>query len=261
MSITRKRTRYQSGFAAGPARPRKYYRPFVPPRVVGIPRAIAQVDTERKYFDEERAITAVTIIGTSWAGCEADPGTVNTLFAPTQGDDISNRTGRRADVMGIRIKGLLTGLKQTAQTTADEATLVRVVLVQDKQTNSAQLNAEDVISSGDATQAFNMFQSTAFFGRFKVLKDKRYITPATPVSIRTADQVTTTAQNMEVTGFEKDFKMNVKFRKPVRVNFNATNGGTVADIIDNSWHILAIANSADQGVRLSYKCRVVFVDP
>ncbi len=254
----RKRTRRQAGLRGvirapkritvirAAAQPRALT--FIP-RSLGTPRAV----TEHKYFDEERAATAVTVGTADWAGAEADPATVNTLFAPTTGNDFNNRVGRKVDVKRIMIRGQIQAAPQVNQTAADTAGRVRIILVQDMQTNTAQLNAEDVINSGDATQAISMFQNPAFFGRFRVLKDKEYVIQN--------PSITYDGTNIEQSGLIRKIKMTKKFFKAVRVSFNATNGGTVADIVDNSFHVIALTNNGDLAITLGYKVRTMFVDP
>lgn len=224
-------------------------RPVFVRRSYGNPKAI----TERKYFDTEVNGTALVGPSTSWAGGELDNGTLLTLFAPVTGDDYLNRTGRKVQVLSIKIRGEINCLAQINQSAADSAMKIRLCLVQDKQTNGGQLNAEDVINSGAASVAQDMFQNPAFFGRFKVLKDKSWTIQNPSLSYD--------GTNLEQSGLMKHFQWTVKFRKPVVVHFNATNGGTVADIIDNSFHIIGIANSITGfAPAISYKCRTTFLD-
>lgn len=207
--------------------------------------------TERKYFDTQ---ASGTIQGTSgsWAYGEADPATLLTLFVPTLGNDINNRIGRKVQLLSLKLHCEVVSPAQTNQTAPDASTVIRVILVRDMQTNGVQLNAEDVINSGDASQAFNMFQNTAFFGRFKVLKDKRYILQD--------PNITYDGTNMEQQGLSKYFSWTVKFRKPLYIHFNGINGGTVADIIDNSFHMLALCSDVALAPILRYKCRGTYID-
>jgi len=219
------------------------------PRAVGNPRAV----TERKYFDSENAGTAIQTKDDDWTGTEIDP-TANSLFTPVTGDDFNNRTGRKVRVINMRIKGILFIQSDTNNTAVLDITAVRLILYMDKQTNGAQAQGENVISSGGADDALCMFQNPANFGRFRILKDK-YFTLPQPL-------VTYDGTNIEQGGVEKPFKWNVNFRVPVDVHFNATNGGTIADIIDNSFHIICAKD--DQGTPcdmfLKYKCRTTFLD-
>lgn len=209
--------------------------------------------TERKYADKEYT-AAIAVMATTTSGGEADP-TGLALISPTQGDDIVNRDGRAYDVLSIKIRGQVSIAAQTAQTAADDPIYVRLLLVQDKQTNGGQLNSEDVMTSGTAATApmVMSYQNTAFFGRFEVLKDK-VITFSNPA-------LTYNGTNITQGSMLRNFKINHTFKTPVRVHCNATNGGTVADITDNSFHLIAGAGAVTAVPTLSYKSRVVFIDP
>jgi len=108
------------------------------------------------------------------------------------------------------------------------------------------------MGTGTGFAAIDAFQDSANFGRFKVWKDKTYTMGNQSASFD--------GTNMEFFGEMKQFKWNLKFKKPIVVNFNNTNGGTVADIVDNSFHIIAISYNAQQGVTLNYVCRIPFYE-
>jgi len=207
--------------------------------------------TERKYFDGQ-SNGNLNSSATSWAGCEADQGVYNCLGVPVQGNDIANRIGRKIQVLSLKLRGRVIIPPQQNQSTGDAAACIRVIIVLDKQTNGVQLNAEDVISSGQPNFGTEMFQNTAFFGRFKVLKDKKFVLQNPAVAYD--------GTNLEQQGLSKWFEWIIKFRKPVVMHFNATNGGTVADIIDNSFHCIASTSSTDLVPNLTFKYRMCFLD-
>jgi len=220
------------------------------PRTAG---ALAQ--TEMKYFDSSIASTAVAA-STDWTGTELDPTTLNTLFAPVQGNDIVNRIGREVMISKIKIRGFARCTSQATQAQFDAPTLVRLLLVQDKQTNAAQMQGEDVMAAtgGTADRVSIAFQNTSNFGRFRVWKDKIFVfTP--PAGVNDA-AVTTVSQ----AGLIKPFKFALKFRGGLRVRYNVTNGGTVADCVDNSFHVIATCTSNGMAPNICYDCRVVFAD-
>lgn len=225
-------------------------RVMVVPRVYGNPQAV----TERKYFDTDKDLsTVINIAGASWAGCELDPATVNTLFAPVEGNDFNQRQGRKVQVIQIKIKGFLTCAAQADATAADNANYVRLVFYEDTQTNGAQSQAEEVFASGSATlNNVCAFQNPANFGRFRVLKDRTFTLQRPSMSY---DGV-----NMEQGGLITPFKITHKFKKPVVVSFNAANGGTIADIVNNSWHFIGASSSSGLVPQIAYKCRVTYLD-
>lgn len=225
----------------------------------------AAVSGEMKYFDTENVATAIATVTTTWvAGTIVDPlATVNLgsaavatplcLFAPTVGSGLNQRIGRKVKVLKLKVHGFVTAAPQAAQTTTDAAARLRVILVQDKQTNAAQMTGANLIndSAGGAAATINAFQNPNNFGRFKVLKDK-FITMQDPNLCQNG--VTTMEQN----GLKVPFKFTVNFKQPVLVNFNATNGGTVADIIDNSFHVLCGCDTSTLASSISYYTRVCY---
>lgn len=219
-----------------------------------IPRSVAVVGTERKYFDSFLNNFAIPA-STDWQGTEADPATLNCLFCPTEGSDLDNRVGRRVNVRRIQLRGMFSCASQTDQTAADTAMVIRVILVQDMQTNGQQVQGETVMAAPGAASAaltVNTFQNPANFGRFRVLKDKTY-------KLEQADMVWD-GTNVEQSGYNHPFKLTVGFSRPNFVRFNATNGGTVADIVDNSFHLIVCANVISLAPKLYYQCRVVYTD-
>lgn len=203
-----------------------------------------QITADNHYFDTD--LSAAPILGTpnSWVGTTLDP-VANCIFSPLQGDDISNRQGRKVFVKKIRVNGVITVPYANSATTLQN-TKFRLILYQDMQTNGTQAQGDAVMSSGTASQSTDMFQNLANLGRFKVLKDK----------VMRSDRIMTgTGANIVAATQVIPFKFSVK---PLcYVNYNATNGGAVADVVDNSWHI-ACCTLNNISATLSYKVRTVF---
>lgn len=224
----------------------------------------AAVIGEMKYFDCDRSATAISACTTTWvAGTIMDPGTTINLgaaavatplclFAPTVGAALNQRIGRKVKVLKIKVAGEIVVAAQAAQATGDGGSVVRLLLVQDCQTNSAAMTGAQLLNDGTAgeTTVFS-FQNPNNFGRFRVLKDKRFIME-NPNSFN--DAATTGAQN----GLKRHFKFNVNFKQPIEVHFNATNGGTVADIVDNSFHIIVGTDLTNLAPNLSYYSRICY---
>lgn len=214
----------------------------------------AQVRGEMKYFDTERAATAIAAVTTTWgAGTILDPAVFNTLVVPTVGAAINQRIGREIKVYKIKIKGEIIVPTQAAQAAADNASVMRYLLVQDQQTNAAQMTSAQLLSDQAAADTtIHAFQNLNNFGRFKVLKDKYVVFGNLNVA------GSPTAADLVQSGTKKTFKCSVKFRKPVSIRFNATNGGTVADIIDNSFHFIIAAENVVYVPTVSYVSRVCY---
>jgi len=206
---------------------------------------------DNHYFDTERTVTAVTQNLASWTGTEYDPNTsaMLCLFAPVIGDDIFNRTGRKVFVKTIRINGQLSVGGETGGNSPELPCSVRILVYQDKQTNASQSQGEDVISSGAGSDALHMFSNAANFGRFRILKDKTFVLAKNPAIAGLTGAFIANGDDLHF-----KFDLNVK----EWVNYNATNGGTVADVVDNSFHLIANCIAGSRAVSLTYKVRTVF---
>jgi len=211
------------------------------------------VVSERKYFDSGKITTAIQNVAVDWsnAGCMMDP-VANALFSPSQGNDISNREGRNVFVYNIRVTGTIRLRPQDGIVIGISPPTARILLVMDKQTNATQMTAQQLLAMTGPGNGLFYSQSTANFGRFQILKDLMYgMQPLTPGGPGTGATFSTMGQVVP-------FKITHKFSSPLRVNFNATNGGTVADIVDNSFHLICgIDNTV--GCDLNYQVRTSFV--
>lgn len=218
------------------------------PRPIGDPSYV----TERKYFDTELSTATVASGTTDWTGTEDDPVTILTFCAPVTGNDFNQRVGRKITIKSWKMRGFFRLTERSNQTAALAVPMIRSILYVDTATNTVQAQGEDVMASGASSIPFAMFQNPANFGRFRVLKDKVFRFPTQAIAFD--------GTNIEENGQMVPFKYNIKFRKPLVVHFNGTNGGTVADIVDNSLHMISLANNADMACTVSYKSRVTYLD-
>ena len=206
---------------------------------------------EMKYFDTAGTNKPVAAIA-NWANTTLDPSTINTLCAPTVGAAYNQRIGKEINVLKIRIRGQFSWSYAENYTTGVQPAVIRYGIFQDMQTNATQADGNLVMTpTSTAAQAPFTFQNIDNFGRFKVLKDKQCIIQD--------PNMTGTDAGHDTNGKTMTFKMTLKFRKPIQVRFNQTNGGTIADIIDNSLHFFANSNfTGTYQPVVNYLCRVCY---
>lgn len=238
----------QRGAAIRRARAQTSRRRFVP-RIMGPLSA-----TESKYDLKVLGLTNFPE-GTSWAGAELDPATYLTLCLPAEGADIDNRIGRKISVYRIAIRGIIHTAVLQDQTDMLLAPSYRLILYIDQQTNGGQSQAEDIMSTGLATQegVFTGFQNLNNLGRFRVLKDIIF-------EGRDVSSMTDGASTASIGAGDIPFKISYKFKDPLVIKFNSTNGGTIADIIDNSFHLIGAKSTADFAGTITYQCRTYYKD-
>lgn len=206
-----------------------------------------------KYFDSSKAATSIAA-STDWTGTELDPGTLDTVFAPTVGSAINQRIGRKVHVVKISIKGTIIVTAQTGQSAGDGRSVIRLSLVQDNQTNGVQMQGEEVYrSEGAAALNVHSHRSLDNLDRFRVLKDKVMI-------LQNPNAVNDTGSTGGIVqqGLARTFKLTHKFANPPTVNFNGTNGGTIADTVNTSWHVIGCTDSAALAPQIVYTCRVYY---
>lgn len=209
---------------------------------------------EMKYFDSSVSNNAIAAVTTSWTGTGQDPATLNTLFCPTVGAAINQRIGREVKVLKIKIRGYIRVDAQATQSTADAASYLRIILFQDTQTNAQQATGAQLIQDGSAAgTTVTAFQNLANTGRFRVLKDK-----VINLSNLNMANATGAANGVIQAALKRQFKIIHRFRKPVSVRFNATNGGSIADIVDNSFHIVVATDANAYAPTFNYACRVCY---
>jgi len=225
----------------------------------------AAVQGEMKYFDcSLTGIPLVAVTGTWVAGTLVDPTTtVNLgsaavatplcLFAPTVGSGLNQRIGRSVKMMKVKVSGHITIAAQTGLAAPPASSKIRVVLVMDKQTNAAQMTSAQLFNdSADASSTISSFQNPNNFGRFQVLKEKVINAFNPGVTGVVAGSLVVAPANVF------PFKFSYNFNGNTHVNFNATSGGTVADIITNSLHMIAGASNIANVSGITYYSRVSY---
>lgn len=191
-----------------------------------------------KFFDVNKTSTA---IGITWAGAEMDPA-ANCLFYPVPGTGLSERQAIRVVITHIELRGCVDRAVQAAWTSNS---INRVALVLDTQTNGVQLNAEDVFTG--ATDPVFGHREMKYNERFIVLWDETY-----EIHYECVD-------SFRVLG-SRAVPFVVKLDVEIPVTFKA-GAGSVADIVDNSLHVIAMGRDVGAGTTastLTYRCRCLY---
>lgn len=244
-------TKYARGTAKAPNRRMvdrlpKRYKPKSNARTGGY------TGIELKFKDYARSLVA---IATSVAGSEVDPATEKCLSGVAQGDGENQRNGRKYRMRSILIKGFVDMTNLTDETTAPLSTIVRVLLVLDKQTNGAQFNAEDVLLDTVSEDVLSM-RHMEHVSRFEVLYDKiihlKWYSSSRD-GIQSTDPMTST-----YTGDSQHFEIYKKLDIGVLMKGTSAN---VTDVTDNSLHLMAIGFAdGSAAVRINYQSRLRFTE-
>lgn len=212
---------------------------------------------ENKFLDTYGTLVSVPA-PTDCSGGEIQPegGCTNCLSAPAQGDDGSNRDGRKIKATSIFVTGELYGSTLQDQADSLSGPTVFVALVMDTQTNGSTIVSEQVFtnpSSGgaNATALTNSFplRNLAYSSRYKVL-DHKTITMPTVVG-------TDGSNTMSIAPQQKSFQLSWKGEMPV--TFGSGTSADVLNVVDNSLHLIAFNNMTQWTVVASFNARMRFV--
>lgn len=228
-----KRTRTQA-FGPGKGRSRKGARtgPYSAPvraypssRVPLASRGYRPNSVERKVFD-----VATTVYPGNTTG------SITSICIPTLGTDMTNRIGRKITVRSLQARGLVrTRLSESQASGVTSSMLMRIMYLVDLQPNGANPAVTDILATSIAQSPMNLNNRD----RFKVLFDRMYALDPYNKNTTAGSVLCSTVNQC------KTLKMYKKCNQ--EVVFNATNGGTVADITSGNLLQLIISNQATDG--------------
>lgn len=194
---------------------------------------------EMKYFNSVLAATAITAATT---GVVVSPN--GGLFNPVQGLTIQDRVGNMAYLHTIRMK-IRFYTQPQANLGGDNACTIRYALVQDLEpvpgTNGVFVDIFG--TAGSAPASVLLFQALQNIGRFRVLKDEKFV-------IQNPNQGSTGGNN----GLTVIKKINQKFFNPLKIRFNNTLGyATTCHFYFAVW-----CDNSDLAPEVIYSCRTCF---
>lgn len=204
---------------------------------------------EPKFYDTYYAGAALPSNNTL-ASLSINPSASALISTPVVGDSESNRDGKKIIITQVELKGVLHKIAQANQTATDNGEFAWVALILDTQTNGTACSSTDVfkaINSGAQTEYCMPFRNLLLGGRFRILKMKRYTFNNASLSYD--------GTNMEQSGIARPFKIYKKMRLPV--NFNAGTTADVANVTDNSLHVMGWSSLGT--VYCGYQARIRFI--
>lgn len=201
--------------------------------------------SETKFVDS--ALSTSTFIATT------TPPTAVSLIFPVQGAAAFNRVGQKISLRSLRIRGNI------FPNSTGTLTLLRVLIVYDKQANAALPVWTDVIlgvnSAGAASSTITDGINMANRDRFIVLADEQINAPA---FTNTAGVLTNLSYPQEKNPSMFNFDRFIPL-KDMEMHFNNTNGGTFADIQTGSVSIFfamqGTGTAASWQMTWSMRCR------
>ncbi len=206
---------------------------------------------ERKFYDTKLSAGVLQAPGDASQGEQDESATIS-LCTVKQGDGESERDGRKCTFQSAYVKGVIESPNSNLDTIVTDPVKIYVALVLDTQTNGTQIKSEEVFvnQSGNSVLAASPMRNMAFTQRFRVLDTFECVlvhhaaannNAATTVSTAGATQPFTLSTNLE---FSTQYSGTTE---------------TIANITDNSLHVIAFCNDIQTIPVIRYNARVRFV--
>lgn len=222
---------------------RKYIKKGPPGQYVG-KRAMVPYRgsvTEKKTYDIDTAVYQVNTTGS-----------FTLLCIPVTGADFTNRVGRKIYIDSVYIRGQVR--TEAAAATAAVAVppiLARMIIFVDHQPNAATPAVTDLLKEALSQSQLNLNNRD----RFTICCDKYFQLGFYAYN--------TTATTSNATGDNQAFSIRKYKKVKVETIFNATNGGSIADITSGALYMFWIGNTAagaNTDANASVSTRVRFRD-
>lgn len=200
-----------------------------------------QPKQELKCFDIALRSNAISTV--------AGPPTFDILNAVVNGSELYQRVGRKTYMKSIHIRGFIQPSAVASETGG------RILLIYDSQPNAAAPLTADVLKDSTAAAATTWSSGINLINRqrFKILRDYQVLLGSS----------TNIAGNAEVIPDPIRNSNNVEFFIKLRgleTIYNATNGGTVADISSGAIFLFFVGDSAANSWQFNYTSRLRYYD-
>jgi len=207
---------------------------------------------EKKFYDSALVFATLTA-PTDCTGGEHDPSATSMISTPTQGDGEQQRDGKQIACDYVEIKGMCATVPTEVLANPPQGCKVFLALILDTQSNGAQMNSEDCFKNfgASASQATTPLRNLLFGRRFRILKSEILDLDAKTIFFVAANVIGTA-------GSRAIFSWFVPLRG-LKINFNAGTTASIANVVDNSLHMIAWCDSADMAPGLSYNARLRFM--
>jgi len=204
-------------------------------------KKIVDARGEMKYLSTSLASTAITA---NTSPTVVSP--VNGILPIATGATANDRIGNAIYLHAVRIKMRLRIPKQALTAGGCNPAVIRVAIVRDMDPvpGSATTGADIFVTASTADESINVFQNVSNIGRFQVLKDKTMV-------LQDPNLITT-----GVNGRATNFKLNHKFRNPLKIKYQTTGSAPITD----SLHVVVWVDSVDLAPTVAYISRCSFKD-
>lgn len=218
-------------------------------RMVANAVTMGYMGIEKKFYDTALADATVGV-ATDCTGGMFDPSATSMISTPTQGDGEQQRDGKAIVIDSLILKGHIYNDGTASLGVQVQASKVFVAVVLDTQSNGAQMTSELCFKNTAAQASSNVepLKNLLSGKRFRILKSQVY--DVNPNGIMTA------GANFAANGIARTFDWYIPFKGGLPVDFNAGTSASIANVVNNSLHVVAFSTIG--GNLIGYNARIRF---
>lgn len=178
-------------------------------------------------------------------------GVFTLLNVPVNGAEIYQRVGRKIYMKSLHLRGAVVSLATSIQ-----QDLVRIIVFYDSQPNAAASNLATLLQDSNAAAATSGTSGINLNNRerFKIIRD---IQLSLPSITDTGGVITNVSQFDQANKFSINEFIKLK---GLETMFNATNGGTIADVTSGSLYLLTVSTLDTSKWQLEFQTRLRYYD-
>lgn len=215
------------------------------------PRTQGDYQKGRETLKSQKELKAFDLAQTNLVlETPANPPNFVLLNACVNGAELYQRVGRKIYMKSIHIRGFLQCISTSGQDMA------RIIVFYDAQPNAAAPTIAALLQDSNAAAATTFLSEINLNNRqrFKILRDHQVLLPSSTLT----GAVQTNTSYPETDGkLQIDFFIKLKGLEAV---YNATNGGTIADITSGSIYIVAMDGVDLSDWELTFTSRLRYYD-
>ena len=223
-----------------PGRSASAFKPAGPMAVSRQPTRL--FNKERKFIDQAH----LDDVEDTLALAMQDPGSGSLINVPL-GTSQSERIGRCIYPKTITVYGSFK-VSEVVQNITDF--YAQIWLVEDKQTNGAQMSPTDFLTSLGLTIQPEAFQNLEFSDRFRLLKK---------VMVRFSPKAFKTGADNALFNLHHPFRLHVDLPSTAKIQYKGDTGA-VTDISTHSYHLLCVKSDGAPALSIRYQVRCRYTD-
>ncbi len=206
---------------------------------------------EHKFYNTALINQAIATSTTAQNGV-VNPTATSLISTVPQGDSSSERDGKKMMIESVQLNGAIHIPHRNGLSIGDDLPSYYIAIIQDTQTNAAAMVSEAAFQNPGASEILctSPLKNLLSGNRFITHKVWNFVPPMPSMASEAVDDNLIMGQIIPFDFFKK---------VSIIVNFNGGTTASVANVVDNSLHVIAWTSDNSWATTISYNARIRFV--